>query len=194
MALLLANGSMSTTAHNEGEIRKRLVEDDYVECIIVLPDKLFTNATIPACIWLLTRDKKNGFALDAKKRDRRGEFLFIDARQLGAMKTRVLRDFSAEDVGKIAKTFHAWQQGSGYEDVPGFCTSASLAEVRKHEHLLTPGRYVGAAAQDEDAEPFAEKMQRLTVQLAEQFAESTRLETEIKKNLEGLGYELTDFP
>jgi len=188
MALLLANGSMSTTTNNEGEIRKRLVEDDYVECIIALPDKLFTNTQIPACIWLLTRDKKNGFALDVRKRDRRSEFLFIDARQLGHMKGRVLRDFSADDIQKIAKTFHAWQQGNDYENVPGLCYSANLAEVRKHEHKLMPGTYVGAAAQDEDAEPFAEKMQRLTAQLAEQFAESARLESEIKKNLEGLGY------
>jgi len=190
MALLLANGSMSTTTNNEGEIRKRLVEDDYVECIVALPDKLFTNTQIPACIWLLTRDKKNGFALDAKKRDRRGEFLFIDARQLGYMKDRVLRDFSADDIQKITQTFHLWQQGSDYENVPGFCYSASLAEVRKHEHKLMPGTYVGAAAQEEDSEPFAEKMQRLTAQLAEQFAESARLEAEIKKNLEELGYEL----
>jgi len=178
MALLLANGSMSTTTNNEGEIRKRLVEDDYVECIVALPDKLFTNTQIPACIWLLTRDKKNGFALDAKKRDRCGEFLFIDARQLGYMKDRVLRDFTADDSQKITQTFHAWQQGGAYENVPGFCYSANPAEVRKHEHKLMPGTYVGAAAQEEDAEPFAEKMQRLTAQLAEQFAENARLEAE----------------
>ena len=188
MALLLANGSMSSNTNNEGEIRKRLVEDDYVECMVALPGQLFTNTQIPACIWFLTRDKQNGFALDKKKRDRRGDFLFIDARQLGYMKDRVLRDFTLNDIKKIADTFHAWQQDEGYEDVPGFCKSASLEEVRKHEHVLTPGRYVGAAEQEDDGEPFAEKMQRLTAQLAEQFAESAKLETEIKKNLVGLGY------
>lgn len=188
MALLLANGSMSSNTNNEGEIRKRLVEDDYVECMVALPGQLFTNTQIPACIWFLTRDKQNGFALDKKKRDRRGEFLFIDARQMGYMKDRVLRDFTTEDIQKIADTFHAWQQGEGYEDVPGFCHSAKLDEIRKHEHVLTPGRYVGAAEQEDDGEPFAEKMQRLTAQLAEQFAESAKLEAEIKKNLAGLGY------
>ncbi|HGN0958545.1 TPA: type I restriction-modification system subunit M [Pseudomonas aeruginosa] len=188
MALLLANGSMSSNTNNEGEIRKRLIEDGYVECMVALPGQLFTNTQIPACIWFLTRDKQNGFALDKKKRDRRGEFLFIDARQMGYMKDRVLRDFTVEDIQKIADTFHAWQQGDGYEDVPGFCKSASLEEVRKHEHVLTPGRYVGTAEQEEGGEPFADTMQRLTAQLAEQFAESARLETEIRKNLAGLGY------
>lgn len=188
MALLLANGSMSSNSGGEGEIRKRLIEDDYVECMVALPGQLFTNTQIPACIWFLTKDKQNGFALDKKKRDRRGQFLFIDARQMGYMKDRVLRDFAPEDIRKIADTFHAWQQGEGYEDVPGFCYSATLDDVRKHEHVLTPGRYVGAAAQDDDGEPFADKMQRLTAQLAEQFAESARLEEEIRKNLAGLGY------
>ncbi|PJK12223.1 restriction endonuclease subunit M [Lysobacteraceae bacterium NML120232] len=208
MALLLANGSMSSTTNNEGEIRKRLIEDDYVECMVALPGQLFTNTQIPACIWFLSRDKQNGFALDKKKRDRRGQFLFIDARQMGYMKDRVLRDFTAEDIQKIASTFHAWQQthpspsgrGAGgegntegegaYQNIPGFCYAATLDDIRKHDHVLTPGRYVGAAEQEDDGEPFAEKMQRLTAQLAEQFAESAKLEAEIKKNLAGLGYEL----
>jgi len=188
MALLLANGSMSSNTNNEGEIRKRLVEDDYVECMVALPGQLFTNTQIPACIWFLTRDKANGFNLNKKKRDRRGEFLFIDARQLGYMKDRVLRDFTLEDVKRVADTYHAWQHGEDYEDVAGFCYSASLADVRKHEHVLTPGRYVGAEAQEEDGEVFADKMARLTAQLAEQFAQSAALEGEIKKNLKGLGY------
>ena len=188
MALLLANGSMSSNTNNEGEIRKRLVEDDYVECMVALPGQLFTNTQIPACIWFLTRDKANGFNLNKKKRDRRGEFLFIDARQLGYMKDRVLRDFTLEDVKRVADTYHAWQHGEGYEDVSGFCYSASLADVRKHEHVLTPGRYVGAEVQEEDGEAFADKMARLTAQLAGQFAESAKLEGEIKKNLAGLGY------
>ena len=189
MALLLANGSMSSNTNNEGEIRKQLVERDYVECMVALPGQLFTNTQIPACIWFLTKDKANGFNLDKEKRDRRGQFLFIDARQLGYMKDRVLRDFTVDDIQKVADTFHAWQHGEGYADVPGFCYSASLADIRKHEHVLTPGRYVGAEEQEEDSEAFADKMARLTAQLAEQFAESATLEGEIKKNLAGLGYE-----
>ena len=188
MALLLANGSMSSNTNNEGDIRKKLIEDDYVECMVALPGQLFTNTQIPACIWLLTRDKRNGLALNKTKRDRRGQFLFIDARQLGFMKDRVLRDFTVEDIKKVAATFHAWQLGEGYEDVAGFCYSASLDDIRKHEHVLTPGRYVGAEEQAEDGEAFADKMARLTAQLAEQFGESAKLEEEIKKNLAGLGY------
>lgn len=195
MALLLANGSMSSNTNNEGEIRKKLIEwdaekeiGDYVECMVALPGQLFTNTQIPACIWFLTKDKANGFNLDKKKRDRRGQFLFIDARQLGYMKDRVLRDFTLDDIKKVADTFHAWQHGEGYADVPGFCYSASLADIRKHEHVLTPGRYVGAVEQEEDSEAFADKMARLTAQLAEQFDASAKLEVEIKKNLAGLGY------
>lgn len=192
MALLLANGSMSSNTNNEGEIRKTLVDRDFVECMVALPGQLFTNTQIPACIWFLTKDKANGFNLDKKKRDRRGQFLFIDARQLGYMKDRVLRDFTVDDIKKVADTFHAWQHGEGYADVPGFCYSASLDDIRKHEHVLTPGRYVGAEAQLEDGEAFADKMARLTAQLFEQFAESAKLEGEIKKNLVGLGYEIKD--
>ena len=188
MALLLANGSMSSNTNNEGEIRKKLIEDDYVECMVALPGQLFTNTQIPACIWFLTRDKRNGLALNKTKRDRRGRFLFIDAHQLGYMKDRVLRDFTADDIKKVADTFHTWQLGEGYEDVPGFCYSASLDDIRKHEHVLTPGRYVGAEEQEDDGEAFADKMARLTTQLVAQFGESAKLEGEIKKNLAGLGY------
>lgn len=188
MALLLANGSMSSNTNNEGEIRKQLVERDYVECMVALPGQLFTNTQIPACIWFLTKDKANGFNLDKKKRDRRGQFLFIDARQLGYMKDRVLRDFTLGDIKKVADTFHAWQHGEGYADVPGFCYSASIADIRKHEHVLTPGRYIEQEEVEEDDDEFADKMALLTAQLAEQFAESTKLEEEIKKNLAGLGY------
>ena len=190
MALLLANGSMSSNTNNEGEIRKKLIEDDYVECMVALPGQLFTNTQIPACIWFLTSDKRNGLALNKPKRDRRGEFLFIDARQLGYMKDRVLRDFTPADIQKVADAFHAWQLGKGYEDVAGFCYSATLDDIRKHEHVLTPGRYVGAEAQADDGEAFADKMARLTQQLAAQFAESAQLEGEIRKNLAGLGYAL----
>lgn len=186
MALLLANGSMSSNTGGEGEIRKRLIEEDLVECMVALPGQLFTNTQIPACIWFLTKDKSGK---DGKKRDRRDEVLFIDARNLGYMRDRVLRDFTPEDIRKIADTFHAWQQGEGYEDVPGFCASVDFQQIEKHDFVLTPGRYVGAPEQEEDGEPFADKIARLTEQLREQFAESKRLEEEIKRNLGGLGYE-----
>jgi type I restriction enzyme M protein len=185
MGLLLANGSMSSNTNNEGTIRRALVENDLVECMVALPGQLFTNTQIPACIWFLTRNKKerNGF------RDRSGEVLFIDARNLGYMKDRVLRDFKREDIERIAGTFHAWRKGEGYADEAGFCKSATLEEIGKHDHVLTPGRYVGAAEEEDDGEPFAEKMARLTAQLSEQFGESARLEEQIKENLAGLGYE-----
>ncbi|NQY84976.1 MAG: type I restriction-modification system subunit M [Alcanivorax sp.] len=190
MALLLANGSMSSNTNNEGEIRKRLVEEDLVECMVALPGQLFTNTQIPACIWFLTRDKANGMVRSEKKRDRRKELLFIDVRKLGFMRGRVLRDFTKGDIAKIVDTFHAWQRGDGYEDIPGFCKSASLDEIKREDFVLTPGRYVGAQGQEEDDEPFAEKMARLTMHLREQFAQSNRLEAEIKLNLGGLGYEV----
>lgn len=194
MALLLANGSMSSNTNNEGEIRKNLIEKDLVECIVALPGQLFTNTQIPACIWFLTKDKKNGLSLDKKKANRAGKTLFIDARNLGYMKDRVLRDFSDADIAKITQTLHAWQQGENfagqaYQDEKGFCFSAELKDIQKHDYVLTPGRYVGAVEQEDDGEPFAEKMARLTGQLKQQFAESAVLESEIKKNLKGLGYE-----
>lgn len=190
MALLLANGSMSSNTNNEGDIRKNLIEKDLVECMVALPGQLFTNTQIPACIWFLTKDKTNGLRLDPKKRDRSGETLFIDARNLGFMKDRVLRDFTADDIAKIVNTFHAWQMGEGYADEAGFCFSAKLEDMAKNDFVLTPGRYVGSADQEEDNEPFAEKMARLTAQLSTQFETSDRLEKEIKKNLAGLGYDV----
>lgn len=191
MALLLANGSMSSNSGGEGDIRRRLVEKDLVECIVALPGQLFSNTQIPACIWFLTKDKSGGLSPNGvKKRGRRGEVLFIDARQQGYMRDRVLRDFTSDDIANIADTFHTWQRTENHEDVPGFCASANLAAIEKHDFVLTPGRYVGAAAQDEDDELFAEKMARLTTQLKAQFEESDRLEAEIKRNLGELGYEL----
>ncbi|ENT6807686.1 type I restriction-modification system subunit M [Vibrio vulnificus] len=191
MGLLLANGSMSSNTNNEGEIRKALIEADLVECMVALPGQLFTNTQIPACIWFLTKNKKGDSSATQKgKRDRRGETLFIDARNLGFMKDRVLRDFTSDDIAKIADVFHAWQSGTGYEDEKGFCFSAKLEDLQKHDFVLTPGRYVGAADAEEDSEPFADKMQRLTAQLKAQFAESDRLEKAIKENLAGIGYEL----
>lgn len=195
MALLLANGSMSSTTSGEGDIRKRLIEADLVECMVALPGQLFTNTQIPACIWFLTKDKSNGLIRDRKKRNRTGEFLFIDARELGYMRDRVLRDFTVEDIAKIADTYHAWQSSpedaaTAYEDVPGYCYSATLEEISKHDFVLTPGRYVGAPEQEDDGIPFAEKMADLTATLKEQLAQSAELEAQIKHNLAGLGYEL----
>lgn len=185
MALLLANGSMSSNTNNEGEIRRNLIEADLVECMVALPGQLFTNTQIPACIWLLTKDKTGGNG----KAHRKGEVLFIDARQVGFMKDRVMRDFTKDDIGKIADTFHAWQEDKDYEDEAGFCFSASVENIKKNDFVLTPGRYVGATEQDEDGEPFAEKMTRLTQQLKVQLEESNELEKLIKVNLRGLGYE-----
>lgn len=190
MGLLLANGSMSSNTNNERAIRQKLIEEDLVECMVALPGQLFTNTQIPACIWFLTKNKDARTAASGRKlRDRKGEILFIDARNLGYMKGRVLRDFTADDLSQVTDAFHNWQMGEGYEDVAGFVKSAALEEIQKHDHVLTPGRYVGAADVEEDGEPFAEKMARLTAQLKGQFAESDRLEAEIKKNLVGLGYE-----
>ncbi|NKJ70509.1 SAM-dependent DNA methyltransferase [Vibrio chemaguriensis] len=195
-ALLLANGSMSSTTNNEGEIRAALVENDLVECMVALPGQLFTNTQIPACIWFLTKNKKARTDKSGRKlRDRKGEVLFIDARNLGYMKDRVLRDFTQDDIQKVADLYHAWKTGAevngiAYEDQAGFCKSATLADIKKHDFVLTPGRYVGATKELDDGIPFGEKMATLTAKLSEQFAESAKLEAEIKKNLAGLGYEL----
>jgi type I restriction enzyme M protein len=177
---------MSSNTNNEGEIRKALIEADRVECMVALPGQLFTNTQIPACIWFLTRNKgeRDGY------RSRNGETLFIDARNLGYMKDRVLRNFSPEDIAKAADTFHAWKKGEGYEDVPGFCKAARTADIKKYGYVLTPGRYVGAPPPEDDGIPFEEKMAGLTATLKTQFAESAKLEGEIRKNLAGLGYEI----
>jgi len=183
---VLANGSMSSNQSGEGEIRKNIIEADLVDCMVALPGQLFYSTQIPACLWFLARDRKNG-----RFRDRRGETLFIDARKLGVLYDRVHRELTAEEIAKIAETYHAWRGDSGtgkYEDVPGFCKSAKIDEIKKNGYVLTPGRYVGAEAAEEDGEPFEEKMQRLTEKLNEQFQESARLEQIIRKNLEGLGY------
>ncbi|HEV2914351.1 MAG TPA: class I SAM-dependent DNA methyltransferase [Pyrinomonadaceae bacterium] len=185
--VILANGSMSSMQSNEGEIRKAMVEADVVDCMVSLPPQLFFNTQIPACIWFLTRDKR------ANGRDRSKETLFIDARNLGRMESRVLRVFDEADIVKISGTYHAWRQSGetdeAYEDISGFCRVATLEEIReKHNYMLTPGRYVGAGATEEDQEVFAEKMQRLILELDEQFSNSAKLETEIKKRLGRLGY------
>ena len=183
---VLANGSMSSNQSREGDIRKSLIEADLVDCMVALPGQLFYSTQIPACLWFLSRNRRNG-----KHRDRRGEILFIDARKLGFMVDRTHRDFAPEDIDRIASAYHAWrgEEGAGdYEDVPGFCKSAALEELRKHGYVLTPGRYVGAEVQEDDGEPFAEKMQRLTAQWREQQAEAVRLDEAIDANLKALGF------
>jgi type I restriction enzyme M protein len=190
---VLANGSMSSNQSGEGEIRKNLIEAGLVDCMVALPGQLFYSTQIPACLWFLARDKSNGKHGKQTLRDRRGEVLFIDARKLGRMADRTHRDLTDEDIARIADTYHAWRgekEAGDYSDIPGFCNSASIERIRQHGHVLTPGRYVGAEAQAEDGEAFGEKMKRLTGQLNEQFAESTRLEGEIRANLGRLGYDV----
>jgi type I restriction enzyme M protein len=186
--VVLANGSMSSNQSGEGEIRKRMIEGDVVDCMIALPGQLFYSTQIPACLWFLARNKKNG-----RFRDRTGEVLFIDARKLGYMVDRTRREFSETDIETISGAYHRWREGKDYEDVPGFCKAAKREEIEKHGFVLTPGRYVGAEAQEEDAEPFQEKMSRLAVTLEEQFTESTRLEGAIRQNLRTLGI-TSDMP
>jgi type I restriction enzyme M protein len=183
---VLANGSMSSNQSGEGDIRKGIVEADIVDCMIALPGQLFYSTPISACLWFLARTKKNG-----RFRDRRGETLFIDAREMGTLIDRVHRELSDEEIGKLAGTYHAWRgdkSAGEYADVPGFCKSATLDDIRKHAHVLTPGRYVGATAVQEDVEPFDEKMQRLTAILLEQQAESAKLDVAIAQSLKGLKY------
>ncbi len=183
---VLANGSMSSNQSGEGDIRRGIVEADLVDCMVALPGQLFYSTPIPACLWFLARDKKNH-----RFRDRRGRVLFIDARKMGELVDRTHRQLTDEEIGRIATTYHAWRgekDAGKYADVPGFCKTVTLDEVRKHGHVLTPGRYVGAEAQEDDAEPFEEKMQRLTATLREQQAEAAKLDAAIAANLEELGY------
>lgn len=184
--IVLANGSMSSNQSNEGEIRKNLIENDLVDCMIALPGQLFYSTQIPACLWFLARDRRGGGGL----RDRRGEILFIDARKMGTMVDRTHRELGGEDIERITDTYHAWRRDTSteYEDVAGFCMSASLDEVRKHGHVLTPGRYVGVEVTEDDGEPFEEKMVRLTSQWREQSEEARRLDEKIEKNLASLGF------
>jgi len=188
---VLANGSMSSQQSGEGNIRKAIVEGDMVDCMVALPGQLFYSTQIPVCLWFLARDKKNGLGGRGKKmRNRQHETLFNDARKIGTLVDRVHRELNDADVEKIAETYHRWRgDGVGkYEDVAGFCKSATTEEIRAHQHVLTPGRYVGAEEIEDDGEPFDEKMKRLVFKLNEQFAEGAKLEAEIRKNLKGLGY------
>ena len=183
--VVLANGSMSSNQSGEGRIREAMVRGDVVEVMVALPGQLFLNTPIPACLWFLTTDKTR------QGRNRRGETLFIDARQLGRMETRVNRVLTDGDIARIANTVHAWrgtgEAGQPYGNVPGFCYSATVAEMEKNHFVLTPGRYVGAAHQEEEGEPFAARMERLVDQLRHQQAEAARLDAAIAANLDKLG-------
>ena len=184
--IVLANGSLSTNTSNEGEIRKNLLEEDMVDAIVALPDKLFYSTGIPVSLWILNRNKKD----NPKYRSREHEVLFIDARQLGEMIDRRHRELTEEDISKISETYHEWRNIDGeYEDIKGFCKSASIEDIREHEYVLTPGRYVGIEDIEDDGIPFDEKMESMTAELAELFAKSRHLEDEIRKNLGGIGYE-----
>lgn len=187
--VVLANGSMSSQQSGEGEIRKAMIEADVVDCMVALPGQLFYSTQIPACLWFLARNKNPGKGL----RDRRGQVLFIDARKMGVLVDRTRRELTDDEIKKIADTYHAWrgeQDAGEYADVPGFCKSATLEDIRKHGHVLTPGRYVGAAEQEDDGEPFEEKMLRLSKLWREQRAEAARLDAAIEANLRELGYDV----
>jgi type I restriction enzyme M protein len=181
---VLANGSMSSMQSGEGEIRRRIVEADLVDCIVAMPPQLFYATQIPVCLWFLAKDRHNG-----KFRDRHGETLFIDARRLGRMETRVHRVLDPKDIEKVAGKYHAWRSPVvGYENVTGFCKSATKEEITDNDFVLTPGRYVGATDLEDSGEPFAERMGRLTTQLGSQMAEGNALDEQIRNALEGLGY------
>src|SRR5258708_8415891 len=179
---VLANGSMLSNQSNEGEIRKAIIEADLVDCMIALPGQLFYSTPIPACLWFLARSKKNG-----KFRDRSGQTLFIDARKLGHLVDRTHRDLADEEISRTAQTYHAWRgekEAGEYQDVPGFCKSATIEEISAQNYTLTPGRYVGTEEIEDNDEPFEEKMVQLVKKLKDQFAASRLLEQVIQDNLQ----------
>jgi type I restriction enzyme M protein len=186
---VLANGSMSTNTTGEGTIRQKLLENDLVDCMIALPGQLFYTTQIPVCLWFLSKSKKADSERDFRNRE--GETLFIDARKIGSMISRTQKELDADDIAAITKTYHAWRgeaKDGAYEDQPGYCKSAMLEEMRKHDYVLTPGRYVGAAAIEDDGIPFETKMSEMSQMLYAQMEESAKLDEVIRKNLEGLGY------
>ena len=175
---VLANGSMSSNQSGEGDIRKKLIEGGLVDCMVALPGQLFYSTQIPACLWFLARDRR---------RDQ--EILFIDARKLGGMVDRTHRELTDKDIARIAETYHSWRtERDDYADVAGYCKSASLDEIRKQGHVLTPGRFVGFEPEEDDGEPFEEKMKRLVTELHEHQAEGARLDVAIRENLRSLGF------
>ena len=178
IGLVLANGALSSQTSGEGEIRKKIIQADLVEGIVALPTQLFYSVTIPVTLWFISKNKKQ-----------KGKTLFIDARKMGYMVDRKHRDFTDEDIQKLADTFTKFQDGT-LENVKGFCTVASLDEIEKHEFILTPGRYVGIEEVENDGEPFEEKMARLTSELSDMFKKSRELEDEIRKKLGAIGYEI----
>ena len=183
---VLANGSMSSNTATEGEIRKNIIEADLVDCMVALPGQLFYSTSIPVCLWFIARNKEN-----RRFRKRTGETLFIDARRLGKMIDRVHRELTHVELTRIAETYHAWrgdENASEYADVPGFCKGTTLTEIQESGYVLTPGRYVGAEAQEEDDEQFEDIMANLTEKLTEQMAEARRLDDAIEKNLQMLGF------
>lgn len=184
---VLANGSMSSNTSGEGDIRKGIIDDDLVDCIVALPGQLFYSTQIPVCLWFLARNKA-----ESKHRNRKGETLFIDARKIGSMVDRVHKELTEEDISRIADTYHSWRGDKDckkkYEDIQGYCHSADKAEIEKNGFVLTPGRYVGAEEVEDDCEDFHETMKALTAKLKEQVAESQKLSKEIFKNLKVLGY------
>lgn len=187
MATVLANGSLSSKTNGEGDIRKALVEADLVECIVALPDKLFYTTGIPVCLWFLTKDKTaQSVKTEWPQRDRKGEVLFIDARHMGAMVTRTVRELSDEDIAKIANTYNAWRGEpdlAEYEDIPGFCASVKIEDVSTHDYVLTSGRYVGAEDVEDDGEPIADKIERLTETIATAFERREHLQVNVLSSL-----------
>ncbi len=177
---VLANGSMSSQSSGEGEIRKQLVLNDMVDCIVTLPSQLFFNTGIPACLWFISRERTN----------RKGKVLFIDGRSLGRMINRRNRELTEDDIAKVSTVYENFKKSGTAEDIAGFCKVATLDEIKEHDFVLTPVRYVGAEEAEEDDEAFAEKMERLTSELKSQFAVSHDLEKQIEENLKKIGYEL----
>ena len=178
MACILANGSLSAGGQ-EGEIRKKLIENDLVDCIISMPTNLFYTVTVPCSIWIINRNKKQ-----------KGKTLFLNANNLGTMVTRRLRELSDEDIKKVAEIYHNYQNNENYENIKGLCYCASTEEIKSNDYVLTPGRYVGVEDTEDDGIPFEEKMRNITSDLSKQFEESHKLEEEIKKNLKAIGYDI----
>lgn len=182
---------MSSSQSGEGDIRRTMIEANVVDCMVALPGQLFYSTQIPACLWILAKDRSNGLVKRSRLRDRRGQILFIDARRLGALINRTRRELSAADIRRIADTYHAWRgepDAGAYMDMPGFCRSANLGDIRAQGYVLTPGRYVGAEAVAEDEVSFGERFAMLKQVLEEQFTESRELEKEIRERLKRLGY------
>ncbi len=178
---VLANGSLSSNTSNEGNIRKNMIIGDIVECIVAMPSQLFYSTGIPVSLWIMRKGKTE---------QSQNKVLFIDARKLGHMIDRKVRELSEDDIKKIAVTYQNWRQGKAYEDIQGFCKEATSEDIEKQDYILTPGRYVGIEQEQDDGEPFDEKMQRLTSELSEMFKESIELQEKIKKNLGAIGYEI----